>query len=89
LLDVLTKYVTLGFCRLGLNRLKFYRTKTWDIMTKNQISANYRYIESITGSPILQIYQFGKEKPRRNGGAIYAFSRVIFLRFVDVRCKLL
>ena len=55
LLDVLTKYVTLGFCRLGLNRLKFYRTKTWDIMTKNQISANYRYIEIIKGSAIVVI----------------------------------
>ena len=27
LLDVLTQYEILGFCRLGLNRLKFYRTK--------------------------------------------------------------
>jgi hypothetical protein len=40
LLDVLTKYAILVFFRLGLNRLKFYRTKTWDIMTKNQISAD-------------------------------------------------
>jgi len=31
LLDVLTKYKVLGFCRLGLNRMKFYRTKTWGI----------------------------------------------------------
>jgi hypothetical protein len=40
LLDVLTQYEILGFCRLGLNRLKFYRIKTWDIMTENQISAD-------------------------------------------------
>jgi hypothetical protein len=24
------------FCRLVLDRLKFYRTKTWDIRTKNK-----------------------------------------------------
>ncbi len=47
LLDVLTKYEILGFCRLGLNRLKFYQTKTWDILTENQISAGCRFIESI------------------------------------------
>jgi hypothetical protein len=40
LLDVLTQYEILGFCRLGLNRLKFYRIKTWDIMTENQISVD-------------------------------------------------
>jgi hypothetical protein len=28
LLGVLTQYEILGFCRLGLNRLKFYRNKT-------------------------------------------------------------
>ena len=28
LLDVLKKYKILGFCGLGLNRLKSYRTKT-------------------------------------------------------------
>jgi hypothetical protein len=35
-----------GFCRLGSNRLKFYRTKTLDIMTENQKSAGYRFIEN-------------------------------------------
>jgi hypothetical protein len=29
LFDVLTQYEILGFCRLGLNRRKFYRTKAW------------------------------------------------------------
>jgi len=27
-LDVLMQYEFLGFCRLGLNRMKFYETKT-------------------------------------------------------------
>jgi hypothetical protein len=45
LLDVLTQYEILGFCRLGLNRLKFYRTKTWDIMTENQIPAGCRLLK--------------------------------------------
>jgi len=46
-------------------------------------------IESITTSPILQISSNGNRKPRRNAGAIYAFPRIIFIRFADVRCKLL
>jgi hypothetical protein len=41
LMNVLTQYEILGFCRLGVNRLKFYRTKTWDIMTESQISLNF------------------------------------------------
>jgi hypothetical protein len=56
LLDVLTQYEILGFCRLGLNRLKFYRTKTWDIMTEIQISANSRFIETISGLGKPEIY---------------------------------
>ena len=36
LLDVLTQHETFGFCRYVFNRLKFYRTKTWAIMTENQ-----------------------------------------------------
>jgi len=40
LLDLLTQFEIWGFYGLGLNRLKFYRTKIWDIMSKNQISAN-------------------------------------------------
>jgi len=32
LLDVLTQYEFLGVCRFGLNWVKFYRTKTWDIL---------------------------------------------------------
>lgn len=47
LLDVLTQYEIFGFCRLGLNRLIFYRTKTWDIKTENQISTEWRFIEII------------------------------------------
>ncbi len=43
LLDVLTQYKILGFCRLGWNRMKFYQTKTWDIMTENQISVDCRF----------------------------------------------
>jgi len=31
-LDVLTKYKILGFCGLGLNRLKFYQTKTYVVL---------------------------------------------------------
>ena len=42
LLVVVTQYEILGFCRLGLNRLNFYRTKTWDIMTEKQISIGCR-----------------------------------------------
>ena len=49
-LDVLTKYEILGLCGLGLNRLKFYRTKIWDIMSKNQISAN-RDISRVSRDP--------------------------------------
>jgi hypothetical protein len=37
LLDELTQYEIFRFCRLGLNWLKFYRTK---ILDKNQISAD-------------------------------------------------
>jgi len=51
-LDVMTQYEILGFCGLGLNRLKFYRTRTWDIMSKNQISAD-RYI-------LREYHNFGK-----------------------------
>ena len=40
LLDVLTKYVILGLCRLGLNRQKFYLTKAWGTIIENQISAD-------------------------------------------------
>ena len=36
LLDVLMQYETFGFCRYAFNRLKFYRTKTWAIMTESQ-----------------------------------------------------
>jgi len=53
--DLLTQYEILGFCRLDLNPLKFYWTKTWNIMTENQISANSRYIEIIKVLAILQI----------------------------------
>ncbi len=49
MLDVLTQYEILRFCRLGLNQMKFYRTKTWDILTENQISAGCRSIENATG----------------------------------------
>jgi len=35
--------------------MKFYRTKTLDIMTENQISANLRFIESIWASVIFVI----------------------------------
>jgi len=38
LMDVLTQYEILGFCWLGLIRLIFYRTETWDIRVENQIS---------------------------------------------------
>jgi hypothetical protein len=41
--------------------------------------------ESITGSPILQISSNGNKKPQHKAGAIYAFPRVIILKFVDVR----
>jgi hypothetical protein len=50
LFDVLTKNEILGFCGLGLNRLKFYRTEIWDIMSKNQISAN-RDISRVSRGP--------------------------------------
>jgi hypothetical protein len=40
LLDVLEQYEILGFGRLGLIQLKFYRTKSLDISTNNQILAN-------------------------------------------------
>jgi hypothetical protein len=35
--------------------LKFYQNKTWDIMSKYQISANYRFIENTFTLAILQI----------------------------------
>jgi hypothetical protein len=50
LLDVLTRYEISGFWGLGLNRLKFYRTKIWDIWSKNQISAN-RDISRVSQGP--------------------------------------
>jgi hypothetical protein len=34
LMDVQTQYEILRFCGLGLKRLKFCRTKTWDMMSK-------------------------------------------------------
>ena len=55
LLDVLTQYEILGFCILGLNRLKFYRTKTWDTFPEDQISLNYRFIEITTALAIALI----------------------------------
>ncbi|MDX2502441.1 MAG: hypothetical protein QNL14_18310, partial [Deltaproteobacteria bacterium] len=33
LMDVLTQYEIWGFCRLGLDRLKFYRTNIFDKAT--------------------------------------------------------
>ena len=36
LMDVQTQYEILGFCGLGLNRLKLCQTKTWDIMSKKK-----------------------------------------------------
>ena len=63
ILDVLLKYEILEFCRFGFNRRKFLRTKTLDILPKNQISANYRYIERLPTiaelviSPFLTISQ--------------------------------
>ena len=55
MLDVLSQYEILGFCRLGLNRLKFYRTQICYIMTKNQISAGCRFIEnkSVSGKVVI------------------------------------
>jgi hypothetical protein len=55
LLDVLTQYEILGFCKLRLNRRKFYRTKTWDILTENQISSGCSFIERIQILVKLQI----------------------------------
>jgi len=42
-----TPFEISAFCRLALNMPKFYRTKTWDIVTEKQISADYQYIEII------------------------------------------
>jgi hypothetical protein len=56
--DVLTQYEILGFCKLGLNRLKFYRIKIWDIMTENQISAGCRFIEIIQTIKINEIIAY-------------------------------
>jgi hypothetical protein len=50
LLDLLMQYEIWGFCGWGLNRLKFYRTKIWDIWSKNQISAN-RDISRVSQGP--------------------------------------
>jgi hypothetical protein len=50
-LDVLTQYEILEFCRLGLNRMKFYQTKTWDILTEKQISVVCRFIERLSKNP--------------------------------------
>jgi hypothetical protein len=47
LFDPLTQCEILRLCRLDLNRLKFYRTKTWDIRSKSQISASLWFIEKI------------------------------------------
>ena len=55
LLDMLTQYEILEFCRLDWNRMKFYQTKTWDIMTENQISSNYRCIERLLKNLFWQI----------------------------------
>ena len=41
------KYKFLRFYRLDFNGLNCCRTKIWDIMTENQLTSNYRYIESI------------------------------------------
>ena len=56
---------------------------------KIKYQSNYRFIENTSTSPILQISSNGNKKPQRNSGGIYAFPRIIFIRFADVRCKLL
>ena len=42
LFDVLMQYEISRFCRLGLNRLNYYRIEIWDIITENQISLSCR-----------------------------------------------
>ena len=41
-----------------------------DILRVSQIALNFRYVDGITTSPILQIYQFGNKKAPTEIGAI-------------------
>jgi len=45
LLDVLTQYETLQFCRLGLNREGILPNQNLGYFPENQISAGRRFIE--------------------------------------------
>jgi hypothetical protein len=47
LLDVLTQYETLEFCRLGLNREGILPNQNLGYFPENQISAGRRFIENI------------------------------------------
>jgi hypothetical protein len=71
LLGVLTKYKILGFCGLGLNRLKFYQTKTWDIMSKNQISADNDILRISKFHPYCRYAKLAIKNPGRNDRGFY------------------
>jgi hypothetical protein len=47
LLDVLTQYETLEFCRLGLNQEGILPNQNLGYLPDNQISAGRRFIENI------------------------------------------
>ena len=58
LLDVLTKYGILEFCRLGFNRMKFSRTKLSHTILENQLSPKYLKTESIHTLPKIQYHNW-------------------------------
>jgi hypothetical protein len=45
---------------MGIMQLKFYRTKTWDILPENQISPKHRFIEIIKVFKIYAIIAYTK-----------------------------
>ena len=56
LLDVLTQYETLEFCRLGLNWKEILPNQNLGHLPENQISAGRRFIENIKEKRKLTIY---------------------------------
>jgi len=93
LLDVLTQSEILEFCRLGLNRRKFYRTKTWDTRqkTKYQPIANllricaksekYRYLIHILPLCRIPLYALSLHGP---DGSVNLVLELILLISIPV-----
>ena len=56
LLDVLTQYETLEFCRLGLNREGILPNQNLGYLPENQISTGRRFIENVKEKRKITVY---------------------------------